>query len=191
MGLKADKLKKLLDKDIIWEDANNAILSPLVEDGTLTESEKKDLLVTADLTRLTGNNLELIKVLKTPKLKTLEEFISWNKKDWVKLIKNNKNNDGEYTSGAMLSLASISLSLDKYDEAVNRYKEAKTKFTDSAIVNESDIMIAICYRIKGDTVTAIKAFEDYLKAHPNSPDTGYVIKQIDKLKNPPPREEGE
>ncbi len=108
-----------------------------------------------------------------------------------KVIKNNKNNEGEYTSGAMLSLAGISLSLDKYDEAIKRYKEAKTKFTDSAMVDESDIMIAICYRIKGDTTTAIKAFEDYLKAHPNSPDTGYAIKQIEKLKNPPPPEEDE
>jgi len=107
-----------------------------------------------------------------------------------KVIKNNKNNEGEYTSGAMLSLAGISLSLDKYDEAIKRYREAKTKFTDSAIVDESDIMIAICYRIKGDTTMAIKAFEDYLKAHPNSPDTGYAVKQIEKLKNPPPPEAG-
>lgn len=109
---------------------------------------------------------------------------------YQKVIKENKNNDGEYTSGAMQALASNSLSLDKYDEAVARYKEVKTKFTDSAIVDDADIMIAICYRMKGDTTTAIKAFEDYLKAHPNSPDTGYAIKQIDKLKNPPPPEEG-
>ncbi len=107
-----------------------------------------------------------------------------------KVIKENKNNDGEYTSGSMLALASVSLSLDKYDEAVNRYKEAKTKFTDSALVDEADIMIAITYRIKGDTTTAIAAFEDYLKAHPNSPDTGYAITQIEKLKAKPEVEEG-
>lgn len=109
---------------------------------------------------------------------------------YQKVIKENKNNDGEYTSGSMQALASISLSLDKYDEAVERYNEVKTKFTDSAIVDDADIMIAICYREKADTTTAIKAFEDYLKAHPNSPDTGYARKQIDKLKNPPPPEEG-
>ncbi len=108
-----------------------------------------------------------------------------------KVIKNNKNNEGEYTSGAMLSLAGISLSLDKYDEAIKRYKEAKTKFTDSVMVSEADIMIAYTYREKGDTTAAIQAFEDFLKAHPNSPDTDYAIKQIDKLRNLPPPEEGE
>ena len=109
---------------------------------------------------------------------------------YQKVIKENKNNAGDFTSGSMLALASISLSLDKYDEAVNRYKEAKTKFSDSALVDEADIMIAICYRIKGDTTTAITAFEEYLKAHPNSPDTGYAITQIEKLKNPTTPEEG-
>ncbi len=112
-------------------------------------------------------------------------------KFYQKVVKENKNNDGEYTSGAMISLASISLGQDKYDEAIARYQAAKAKFNDSAVVDEADIMVAICYRVKGDTTTAIKAFEDYLKAHPNSPDTGYAIKQIDKLKNPPPPEEGE
>lgn len=108
---------------------------------------------------------------------------------YQKVIKNNKDNADEFTSGSMLSLASISLSLDKYDQAVERYKDAKAKFSDSAMVDEADIMIAISYRKKGDTTTAIKAFEDYLKAHPNSPDTGYAIGQIEKLKNPPPTEE--
>lgn len=110
---------------------------------------------------------------------------------YKKVVKNNKNNDGEYTSGAMLSLANISLNLDKYDEAVERYTDVKTKFTDSALVDEADIMIAICYRVKGDTTSAIAAFEDYLKAHPNSPDTGYATTQIEKLKaEPVPEEEG-
>lgn len=90
VGLKADKLKKLTENDIVWEDVNNASLLPLVEDGTLMESQKDDLLVTADLTRLTGDNLELIKALKTPQLKTLEDFVTWDKEDWVKVIKDNK-----------------------------------------------------------------------------------------------------
>ena len=90
VGLKADQIKKLRSYDIAWDDVNNASLFPLVKEGTLTESEKNDLLVAADLSRLTGDNLELIKALKTPQLKTLENLVSWETKDWVRLIKDNK-----------------------------------------------------------------------------------------------------
>lgn len=107
------------------------------------------------------------------------------------VIKNNPDNDNDYTSNSMMSLAEISLSLDKYDEAVKRYRQVKAKFTDSAIVNDADIMIAISYRQKADTVAAVKAFEDFLKNHPNSPDTSYVMGQIERLKNPPEPTEGE
>ncbi len=107
-----------------------------------------------------------------------------------KVVKENKNNDGDYTSGSMLSLAGISLSLKKYDEAVERYKVTKAKFNDSAMVNEVDIMIGYTYGKKGDTAAAIKAFEYFLKAHPNSPDTGYAVSQIEKLKNPPTPDKG-
>jgi len=109
-------------------------------------------------------------------------------KYYKQVIKNNPDDEGNFTSNSMIALASLSLSLDKYDEAIARYNEAKNKFNDSALVDEADIMIAICYRVKGDTTTAISAFEDYLKNHPNSPDTGYARGQIEKLKNPPPEE---
>jgi thioredoxin-like negative regulator of GroEL len=105
---------------------------------------------------------------------------------YQKVITDNPDNEGDYTSNAMMSLAGISMSLDNYDEAVTRYEQLKMKFPDSAIVDEADIMIAIAYKSKGDTATAIKAFEDYLGAHPNSPDTGYARKQIEKLNPPPP-----
>lgn len=89
-GLKADKLEKLTENDFDWDEINDASLYPLVKDGTLTESEKDDLLVTSNLTRLPGDNLSLIQVLKTPQLKTLEDFVSWENEDWIRLIKDNK-----------------------------------------------------------------------------------------------------
>ncbi len=104
---------------------------------------------------------------------------------YQKVIAENPGDEGNYTSNAMMSLAGISMSLDKYDEAVTRYGQLKMKFADSAMAEEADIMTAIAYRSKGDTVMAIKAFEDYLKAHPNSRDTGYARTQIEKLKTPP------
>jgi tetratricopeptide (TPR) repeat protein len=108
-----------------------------------------------------------------------------------KVIRENKNNEGGYTSGAMMALADISLRLDEYDEAIARYKMVRKKFPDSITVNDADIYIAIAHRLKGDTATAIQAFEDFLKNHPNSPDTSYALGQIDRLKNPPPPEEEE
>ena len=49
---------------------------------------------------------------------------------------------------------------------------------------DAEIWTAIVYRLKGDTATAIGAFEDYLKHYPDSEDADYARKQIDKLKNP-------
>jgi len=90
VGLKGDKLQKLTENDFFWEDVNNISLLPLVKDGTLTEAEKDNLLLTADLGRLTGNHLPLIKTLKSPQLQSLADLITWNKEDWEKLIKDNK-----------------------------------------------------------------------------------------------------
>ena len=108
-----------------------------------------------------------------------------------KVIKTNKNNEGSFTSASMMALADISLRLDRYDEAIARYNMVKKKFPDSTTVNDADIYIAICHREKGDTTAAIKAFEDFLINYPNSPDSSYAQKQIDRLKNPPPPEEEE
>ena len=49
---------------------------------------------------------------------------------------------------------------------------------------DAEIWTAIVYRLKGDTATAIGAFEDYIKHYPDSDDVDYARKQIDKLKNP-------
>jgi hypothetical protein len=87
--LKTNKIEKLLDANLEWAEINEGTLLPLVSDGTLTEKERDSLIVTADLTRLTGDNLPLIKSLKTSKLKSLEDLAVLDHQDWVKLIDNN------------------------------------------------------------------------------------------------------
>jgi len=89
-GLKPDKVEKLAENNFDWSSVNDSSLLPFVQNKTLTDSEKNDLLVTADLTRLTGDNLPLIKVLKTPQLKSLETFVTWENGDWINLIKINR-----------------------------------------------------------------------------------------------------
>ncbi len=90
VGLKGDKLKIFTENDLDWENINEACLYPLIKDGTITEAEKDDLLVIANLSRLTGDNLPFIQLLKTPHLRTLEEYVLREDKDWIKVIQENK-----------------------------------------------------------------------------------------------------
>jgi hypothetical protein len=87
INLSDDLAVKLAEKDLVLEDANDADLEALVREKILTSEQKKDLLLTIDLSRLSGENIALIKALKTNKLKSMEDFVSWNKSDWAKLIK--------------------------------------------------------------------------------------------------------
>jgi len=87
--LKPEKIEPLIKADFEWTDVNEATLIPFLSDGTITESERDNLLLTSDLTRLTGDNIPLIKSLKTSKLNSLEDLVDLDHRDWVKVIEDN------------------------------------------------------------------------------------------------------
>ncbi|WP_340199995.1 neuraminidase-like domain-containing protein [Ascidiimonas sp. W6] len=89
-GLKAKSKEALLKANLDWSDVNEATLLPLISDGFITENEKDNLIITSELSRLTGDNLPLIKSLKTSKLRSLDDLVSMNHEDWVKIIEDNK-----------------------------------------------------------------------------------------------------
>lgn len=86
LGLAAGKIDKLSEKDIVWEDINEMSLRPLVEEGILTEKQKGEMLLLSDLSRLTGDNMPLIRALKKPSLKTIEDLVAMEQSDWLKLL---------------------------------------------------------------------------------------------------------
>ncbi|UCD16587.1 MAG: tetratricopeptide repeat protein [Candidatus Zixiibacteriota bacterium] len=98
------------------------------------------------------------------------------------------NNDG-FTDEAMMAVGNILRRNEKYPEAIAQFAEVIKKYEGEEAAEDAEIWTAICYRQKGDTATAIEYFENFVKNHPESPDTTYALSQIEKLKNPPPPEE--
>ncbi|MBI1926539.1 hypothetical protein HYR99_20135 [Candidatus Poribacteria bacterium] len=90
IGLKGDSTTRFAEKDLNLEDANEATLNELVRENILNEKQKKDLKLTVDLSRLSGENIDLIRALKSDQLTSLEDFVRWEKSDWAKVIADNK-----------------------------------------------------------------------------------------------------
>jgi tetratricopeptide (TPR) repeat protein len=109
---------------------------------------------------------------------------------YQKVISQDPDNAEGKTPDAMLSLGDIWRWDHEYDAAVDQYKKIMKLYKGTKIEPEAAIRIAVAYRQQADTTKAIGAFETFLKDFPNSPDTSYARSQIDKLKNPPPPEEG-
>jgi thioredoxin-like negative regulator of GroEL len=101
-----------------------------------------------------------------------------------KVIAADPENKGGYTDSAMMSVADMNMRSKKYDEALAQFAKIKKQFAGSGLAIDAGIWIGIAYRQKGDTATAIKAFEDFIKENPTSPDTDYALQQINKMKNP-------
>lgn len=89
-GLDDEAAKKLVDKDIILDEYDEASLSNLVKEGILEDKQKQDLMLVIDLGKLTGENLTFIKSLKTGNLKSISDLVSWNKSDWQNRIESEK-----------------------------------------------------------------------------------------------------
>jgi len=78
---------KLAEKDLILEDSNDATLEQLVSEQILTKAQKGDMQLVINLSRLSGENVEMMKALKTDQLRSPQDFISWDSTDWAKLIR--------------------------------------------------------------------------------------------------------
>jgi tetratricopeptide (TPR) repeat protein len=90
-----------------------------------------------------------------------------------------------------MALADMLRRNKKWDEALTAFAAIEKDFKETTYSFSADAGIwqAITLSRKGDTTAAISAYEVFLKNYPNSEDTSYARKQIEKLKNPPPPEE--
>ncbi len=103
---------------------------------------------------------------------------------FAKVVSADPDNKELRTDSAMMSIADLKRRDKKYDEAMAEFKKIMDKFPGTDQATDAELWIAVVHRQKGDTTMAIKAFEGYLKNHPQSGDTTYAREQIEKLKNP-------
>lgn len=71
-----------------------------------------------------------------------------------------------------------------YDRALEEFSGIAEDFAGTMYAQDAEIYKAIIYHQKGDTATAIEAFEGYIEHYPESEDVEYAQSQIEKLKNP-------
>ncbi len=88
--LGAGATDKLIQKSMILEDASEWELDNLVNEGILTNNQKDDLIFTVDLGRLTNDNFKFMERLKTNERKSVRDFVSLSKSDWLKIIEDEK-----------------------------------------------------------------------------------------------------
>lgn len=94
------------------------------------------------------------------------------------------------TPDAMLSIGGIMMHDKLYDEAIAQFKNVITKYNGSESAIDGELWLGYALRKKGDTTAAINHYETFLKNYPNYEDSTRIKETIEKLKNPPPPEEG-
>lgn len=87
-GLNENTTRKLLDSNLLnFDDSDETNLSVLIKKKIIDEKQKQNILLISSLSRLTGDNLPLIKALKTRDLKSISKFVSWDRDDWKNILK--------------------------------------------------------------------------------------------------------
>jgi tetratricopeptide (TPR) repeat protein len=110
--------------------------------------------------------------------------------EWYqKVIKGGQPNDS-LAGESRMAVADMIRREKKWDEALTAFAAVEKDFKETKYSFSADASIwqAITLSRKGDTTAAISAYEVFLKNYPNSEDTSYARKQIEKLKNPPVEE---
>ncbi|HWR82750.1 MAG TPA: outer membrane protein assembly factor BamD [Candidatus Deferrimicrobium sp.] len=69
-----------------------------------------------------------------------------------------------------------------YPEALTAFEKIATDFQGTLFSEQAEVWKAVVYQRKGDTASAINAYEDFIKRYPQSEDVEYAQKQIAKLK---------
>lgn len=109
-----------------------------------------------------------------------DEAMSWFKK----IIEQGDAHDS-LSGEARMAIADLFRRDKDYMKALVEYAAIMEEFNGRPFARDAEMWTAIVYRQKGDTATAIGAFEDYIRHYPESEDVKYAREQIERLKNPP------
>lgn len=106
-------------------------------------------------------------------------------KNWYAKVVSSGDKTDSLSGEARMSIADMKRRDKKNDEALADFQQIEADFAGREVAATAAIWQAIIYRQNGDTAQAIAGFERFLAEYPNSEDTSYAQKQIDKLKTPP------
>lgn len=69
----------------------------------------------------------------------------------------------------------------EWDKALDAYRAIEKDFPGTMYAMDCEIYIGIVYRDSGDTTKAVEQFNKYIEMFPDSPDTAYAQRQINRL----------
>lgn len=78
--------KKLVQKNLPLDDADEDTLRELVKEGIINDQQRMSLQLTIDCGKLTGDNVSFISAIRAKGLRSVADSISWEKADWQRLI---------------------------------------------------------------------------------------------------------
>jgi len=105
--------------------------------------------------------------------------------DWFERIIDLGDPVDSLSGEARMAIADMYRRDKDYMKTLVAFASVMQDFNGKPVAMDAEIWTAIVHRQRGDTATAIGAFEDYIKHYPESEDVKYAQNQIKKLKNPP------
>jgi len=107
-----------------------------------------------------------------------------------KVVEADPDNKEERTPDAMLSIGGLLVKKEQYDMAFNQFKDVIKKYKDTEIAIDGELWLGYALRRQGDTAAAIQHYEAFVQNYPEFEGLSRVKETIERLKNPPPPEEG-
>lgn len=105
-----------------------------------------------------------------------------------KIIDGDPENKQGRTDSSYYALGDLKRRAKDFTGAIAAFKEYIARYPKLDGAVDAELDIASCYIKMGSKDEAVKVYQQYLVNHPNSSDTAYVKKQIDKILNPPKEE---
>ena len=109
---------------------------------------------------------------------------------YQKVVDADPNSADSMTAYAMISIGGLYVRDKSYDKAVDHFRKTIEKYKDTETAVDGELWLGYALRKKGDTALAITHYEDFLINYPTFEDSTRIKETIEKLKNPPPPEEG-
>jgi hypothetical protein len=90
LDLDAGVVQVLKEKNLSLDQVGEATLATMVNEKIISPAQKKEIQLTVGLARLSGENLDLTKSLKTVAQESPVELVRWNHADWLKFLQDEK-----------------------------------------------------------------------------------------------------
>lgn len=101
---------------------------------------------------------------------------------YQKVLELDPEDEKGHSDDALMSLAWLEIRKEDYAKAIDTFKYFLQKFPQSEMAQDAEVYIPYTYARAGDTTEALELYQEFLSAHPDSPDTDWVRNNISKLR---------